>query len=86
MGVTDEAGSRHPLNFFFHGVVCESRLGGGVSPVRHTSKMVSLASWRRASQSHDRLSMLGSGAVVKSVPGSPRDLGSLFSTEFRQPP
>lgn len=62
---------------YFLQFVCESRLGAGVSPVRHTSKMLSPASWRRASQSHDRLSVPGSGAVAASIsPVLRGDLGS----------
>lgn len=50
------------------------------SPVCHTSKMFSSASWRWSWQSHDRLLMLGSEAVA-SVPAS--TCRQLFSAERR---
>lgn len=60
--------------------ICSSlcvRLAAGVSPVRHTSKMLSPASWRWAWQSHDRLSVPGSEAVSASIsPVLRGDLGS----------
>ena len=47
--------------------VRDGSVQAGVSSVRHTSKTRSPASWRRAAQSHDRLSVPGRGAVAASI-------------------
>lgn len=62
----------------------EGRIGAGVSPVRHTSKMLSPASWLQATQSHDRLSEPGSCAVVASISSGSQARFWHLSSECRQ--